>query len=107
MSRFTVLALLAAFVVAQICCAAPLRAISFEAAEPMQCPLQKQECQTSKPTDCSGGPQLVSEVPVKKFLSPVQLQSIAVVTREPVARTEQVAVAGWWSVPTRTIQLRI
>jgi ribosome recycling factor len=107
MSRFTVPALLAAFVVAQICCAAPLRAIAFEAKEPMHCPLQKQECQKAKPEDCSGGPQLVSEVPVKKFISPVPLQSIAAVTREPVARAEHVAVTGWWSTPTRTIQLRI
>ena len=107
MPRLTVLALAAAFIATQICCVAPLRAISFEAAEPMHCPLQKEECQKAKPEDCSGGTQLVSEVPVKKFLSPVQLQSIAVVTREPVAQPQDNAVTGWWSVPTRTIQLRI
>jgi len=108
MSRFTVPALTAIFIVAQICCAAPLRAIAFEAKQPMHCPLQKQECQKAKPEDCSGGPQLVSEVPVKKFISPVQLQSVAVVTREPVVRAHRgSAVAGWWSTPTRTIQLRI
>lgn len=106
MSRFTVPALAAVFIVVQICCAPPLRAAAFEAAEPMQCPMQKQECETAETKACSGGPLLVSEAPVKKFISPVQLQSIAVVTREPVAQAGHGTVAGWWSTPTRTI-LRI
>jgi hypothetical protein len=107
MSRFTASAMAAVFLMVQICCAAPLRAAAFDWAEPMHCPMQKQKCETSETKACSGGPQLISEAPAKKFISPVQLQSIAVVTREPVARAEGGAVAGWWSTPTRTIQLRI
>lgn len=107
MSRFTACSLAAVFIVVQICCAPPLRAAASEAAKPMHCPMQKQECETAETQECSGGPQLVSEAPVKKFISPVQLQSIAVVTREPVAQAEHGTVAGWWSTPTRTIQLRI
>ncbi|MEK6375563.1 MAG: hypothetical protein AABO58_23035 [Acidobacteriota bacterium] len=107
MSRLAVPALAAVFIVVQICCAPPLRAAAFDGAEPMHCPMQKQECETAETENCSGGPQLISEAPVKKFISPVQLQSIAVVTREPVAQAEHGAVAGWWSTPTRTIQLRI
>ena len=107
MSRFTAPALAAVFVVVQICCAAPLRAVAFEAAEPMHCPMQKQECQTSETAQCSGGPQLVSDAPVKKFIPPVQLQRIAAVTCEPVAHAGLGTVVGWWSTPTRTIQLRI
>lgn len=107
MSRFTAPALAAVFTMVQVCCAPPLRAAAFEGAEPMQCPMQKQECETAETQNCSGGPQLVSEAPVKKFISSVQLQSIAVVTREPVAHAGHGADAGWWSTPTRTIQLRI
>jgi hypothetical protein len=108
MSRVTVPALAAVFIVVQICCAPPLRAIAFEAAEPMTCPMQKQECETAETQECSGGPQLVSEAPlIKKFISPVRLQTIAVVTREPLANAARGTVAGWWSAPTRTIQLRI
>ena len=107
MSRFTAPALAAVFTMVQICCAPPLRAAAFEAAEPMQCPMQKQECETAETQECSGGPQLVSDAPVKKFIPPGQLQSIAAVTCEPVAHAGLGAVAGWWSTPTRTIQLRI
>lgn len=107
MPRFAAPALAAMFLAVQICCAPPLRTAAFEAAEPMHCPMQKQECETAERQECSGGPQLVSEAPVKKFISPVQLQAIAVVAREPVAHAEPGIIAGWWSTPTRTIQLRI
>jgi len=108
MPRIAVPALAAIFLVVQICCAPPLRAAASEAAEPMHCPMQKQqECDTAETQECSGGPQLVSEAPVKKFLSPVPLQTIAVVAREPVAHAKPGIIAGWWSTPTRTTQLRI
>jgi hypothetical protein len=107
MPRIAALALAAIFLVVQICCAPPLRAAASEAAEPMHCPMQKQECDTAEAKDCSGGPQLVSEAPVKKYLAPILLQAIAVVTREPVAHPEPGINPGWWSTPTRTIQLRI
>jgi len=107
MFRVAAVALAAIYVVVQICCAPPLRAAAFETVEPMHCPIQKQECETTESKECSGGPQLVSEAPVKKFLSPVPLQAIAVVVREPVAHAEPGIITAWWSTPTRTIQLRI
>lgn len=107
MPRVAAPALAAIFVLVQICCAPPLRAAAFEAAEPMHCPVQKQECDTAETKECSGGPQLLSDAPVKKFISAVELQPIAAVPREPVAHPEPALVAGWWSTPTRTIQLRI
>src|SRR5687767_12252064 len=103
MPRIAAPALAAIFLVVQICCAPPLRAAASEAAKPMQCPIQKQECETAEPKECSGGPQLVSEAPLKKFVPPVQLQPVAVVACEPVAHAEPGIIAGWWSTPTRTI----
>jgi hypothetical protein len=107
MHRLAPIALALLFIVSQICCAPPLRAAAFDEAEPMQCPISKEDCEASKPTDCSGGPQLVSEAPVKKFTAPQELRPVAATAGMAVAQAESVVIAGWWSVPTRTIQLRI
>ena len=107
MHRFVSIGLAAVFVVGQICCAPPLRAAAFEGSAPVQCPIQKEDCQASEKGGCSGGPQLVSEAPVKKFTAPAQFQPIALIPGFTVAPAGTPVIAGWWSVPTRTIQLRI
>lgn len=106
MYRFASIGLTAVALVVQICCAPPLRAAAFEAAEPMHCPIQKQECDSTETARCSGGPQLLSELPVK-FIAPAQLQPGAVIADVPVVHAEEPIVAGRWSVPARTIPLRI
>jgi len=107
MHRLASIGLAAIFVVGQICCAPPLRAAAFEGAKPMQCPIQKSECEASKQANCSGGPQLVSEAPVKKFTAPQPFQPVAERVGVAVSRAERAVIAGWWAVPTRTVQLRI
>ena len=97
-----VLLLVATFVVTQFCCAPPLRA-----AQPAQCPISKGSCEASKQGTCSGGPQLVSEAPVKKFTAPQHFQPVAVIAGVTFARAETAVIAGWWSAPTRSVQLRI
>ena len=97
-----VILLVVTFVVTQFCCAPPMRA-----AQPAQCPITKGSCEASNQGTCSGGPQLVAEAPVKKFTAPQEFRPVAVIAGLAVAQPESVVIAGWWSVPTRTIQLRI
>lgn len=96
------------FVVTQFCCAQPIRAAAADTVQPAQCPLAKGKCEASKRAPCSGGPQLVSDVPLlKKFTSPQHFQPAAAIAVATLPPAETVLVAGWWSVPTRTVQLRI
>jgi hypothetical protein len=107
MERLASTFIAAVFVAAQICCAPPLRAAATETAEPMHCPIQKQECPTAQPKECSGGPELVADFPAKKFTAPTPLKPLVPVISETFAPEETRIVSGWWSSPTRTIQLRI
>lgn len=107
MLRVSALALVAAFVFVQICCAPPVRAAAFEMAEAMQCPIQKQKCDTTETADCSGGPQLLADGPVVKSAAVIHFQPVALATQPPVPHAEPEIHGGWWSAPTRTIQLRI
>ena len=97
-----VILLVATFVVTQFCCAPPLRA-----AQPAQCPISKADCEASQQGTCSGGPQLVSEAPAKKFTATQPFQPVAAIAGVTFARTESAVIAGWWSAPTRSVQLRI
>ncbi|HEY7689788.1 MAG TPA: hypothetical protein VH835_13905 [Dongiaceae bacterium] len=107
MHRFAAPGLAAVFLLVQICCAPPLRAAAREAEEPMHCPMQKDECGASETRDCEAAPDLLSDTPAKKSVEPVAFQAIAVAVDHPVAHAESGIVGGWWSAPTRTIQLRI
>ena len=107
MHRAAVIAFAAGFLIVQICCAPPLRAAAVEAAEPMQCPIQKQECENAEKAECSGGPQLVGEFPTKPHasLSPSSIVLVLGVDT-PRTRDEGPSLTSW-STPTKTIQLRI
>jgi len=108
MHRLVSIGLVVCFLVGQICCALPLRAAAFEAAKPTQCPIRKADCEASRQRGaCSGGPLLVAEAPIKKFTAPQQFQPVMVIAGVTSAPPETAVIAGWWSVPTRTVQLRI
>ena len=103
MPRFISAGLAILFIAGQICCAPQARA------KPAQCPITKSACELAQQRGtCSQAPQPAVEVPVKKFTAPQAFQPVAATTI-PIAasQNETTFSEGWWSVPTRTIQLRL
>lgn len=107
MHRCTAIVTTAFLLTAQFCCAPPVRAAAFDKEEPMQCPLQTDECQTTDTQGCSGGPQLVSDFPILKATLHPDDEAVVIVSLDRIFRTDPRIAGGWWSRPTRAIQLRI
>ncbi len=107
MHRFTAPALAAIFLTVQICCAPPLAAAASDAVEPMTCPIQKKSCDAPETRSCEGGPRLIADAPPNQFFMPAPPQGSVIAVRAPSPHPETFIIPGWWSTPTRTIQLRI